>query len=117
MKEIIQQTKVLTETCFKVAKILKVGDEFAGHAKAELVRHASNLSIYSRGLVFAQAGDLLSKRLFEACNSVSGCAFWLQYISDQSLIDPTIIDPLVEECDRLLNVFMQASKNLQNKME
>lgn len=117
MKEIIGQTKVLTDACLKVAKILKPQDEFAGHCKAELVKHASNLSIYSRGLVFGQSGELLAKRLFETSNAVSGSAFWLQYIVDQNLLDSSLITPLIAECDRLLHVFMQAGKNLQNKME
>jgi|GEM_PF-5249704 len=117
MKEIIEQTRVLTDACFKVAKILKPQDEFAGHCKAELVKHGSNLSIYSRGLVFGQSGDLLSKRLFEVANAASGIAYWMQYIVDQKLMDSTIISPLIQEADRLLNVFMQAGKNLQNKME
>lgn len=117
MKEIIQQTRVFSDACFKVAKILKPQDEFAGHCKAELVKHAANLSIYARGLVFGQSGDLLGKRLFELSNASSGCAFWLQYIIDQNLIDSTIIQPLITESDRLLNAFMQAGKNLQNKME
>ena len=117
MKEIIGQTRVLTDACLKVAKILKPQDEFAGHAKAELVKHGSELSIYSRGLVYGQSGQLLAKRLFMISNSASGCAFWLQYIVDQKLIDSTIITPLIAECDRLLHVFMEAGKNLQNKMD
>jgi hypothetical protein len=117
MKEIIEQTRVLTDACFKVAKIIKATDEFSGHAKAELVRHASDLSILSRGLVFGQSGELLAKRLFEVSNASSGCAFWLQYTLDQNLMESSIIQPLIGECDRLLLNFMQAGKNVQNKLD
>jgi len=115
---IYNKTNTLAKACLKVAMVLPHDQQMAAFASVELVRHASDLGVKTRGLMVGQLGEVFVERLSRAVDSCNGCGFWLQLIIDDGILNkPEIISPLVKECDTLSAMFLAALKTAKNKMD
>ncbi|MCO4818390.1 MAG: hypothetical protein KC517_02110 [Bacteroidetes bacterium] len=115
---IYNKTNTLAKACLKVAMVLPHDQQMAAFARVELVRHASDLGVKTRGLMVGQLGEVFVERLSRAVDSCNGCGFWLQLIIDDGILNkPEIISPLVKECDTLSAMFLAALKTAKNKMD
>jgi hypothetical protein len=115
--DIYLRAKTLTDACIKVALILPGNQPLAAYAKGELIRHASELAIASRGLRKEQVSSIFLGRLDKGVDGANGCAHWLQLTLDQNILNQEIGAPLVEECEKLANIFIGALKIAQSKLE
>ena len=117
-QEIFQKTDTLAKACLKVAMVLPQENQMSTFAKVELVRHASELGIKTRGLRVGQLSEVFIERLSKAADSCNGCGFWLQYVLDMEILNkPEILNPLIAECDQLAQTFLAALKSAKNKVE
>ncbi len=115
---IYNKTNTLAKACIKVAMVLPHEHQMAAFAKVELVRHAADLGVRTRGLMVGQLGEVFVDRLSKAVDSCNGCGFWLQLIHDDGILNkPDILVPLVKECDELSAMFLVALKTAKNKMD
>jgi hypothetical protein len=115
---IYKKTNTLAKACLKVAMVLPQEQQMSAFAKVELVRHASDLGVRTRGLLVGQLSEVFVERLSKAVDSCNGCGFWLQLIMEDGLLNkPEILTPLVRECDELSNMFLLALKAAKNKMD
>ncbi|MFT5723450.1 MAG: hypothetical protein ACI9JN_000563 [Bacteroidia bacterium] len=115
---IYNKTHTLAKACLKVAMVLPHDQHMATFARVEMVRHASDLGIKTRGLLVGQLGTEFVERLSKAVDSCNGCGFWLQLILEDGLINkPDILNPLIKECDAMSNLFLAALKSAKNKMD
>lgn len=114
--EIKNRTDTLSQACLKVALLMKVNTEVDGHAKAELVRNASDMAIKSRSLMVAQAGRYFADRLNAAAENAMGCSYWLEHIGTQGLLDGNIVKPLISECEQMYKIFLLSAKKAADKM-
>ncbi len=116
--EIYKRTNTLSRACLKVSSVLPHDQTMATFARVELVRHASDLGIRSRGLMVGLPPDLYIERLSKTAESCNGCAFWLQIILEEGLLNkPDILDPLIKESDSLSQMFLHALKRGMDKMQ
>ncbi|MBO6517264.1 MAG: hypothetical protein JJ975_12000 [Bacteroidia bacterium] len=117
-RELYKRTNTLARACLKVAMVLPHDVPMATFARVELVRHASDLGVRTRGLMVGQLGEVFVERLSKAADSCNGCGFWLQTILEDGILDKKeIIQPLMTECDSLGHLFLEALKRAKNKME
>ncbi len=117
-KEIFNKTNTLSKACLKVAMVLPHDSQMATFARVELVRHASDLGIKTRGLLVGQLGEVFIDRLSKAVDHCNGCGFWLQLILEDGILNkPEILNPLIKECDTLSGMFLVALKSAKNKMD
>lgn len=117
-KELYTRTNTLAKACLKVSQVLPHEQPMATFARVELVRHASDLGIKTRGLMVGQLGEVFVERLSKAVDSCNGCGFWLQLLLEDGILNkPDIIQPLVKECDALSRMFLGALTSAKNKME
>lgn len=117
-KELYIKTKTLSKACLKVALVIPHDSQLATFARVELVRHASELGIKTRGLLVGQLGEVFVERLSKAADSCNGCGYWLQVVLEDKVLDkPEILEPLIQECDALSKMFLTALKSAKNKME
>ncbi|GEM_PF-446686 len=115
---IYNKTNTLAKACLKVAMVLPHDHQMSAFARVELVRHASDLGVKTRGLMVGQLGEVFVERLSKAVDSCNGCGFWLQLINDDGILNkPEIISPLIKECDTLSAMFLAALKTAKNKMD
>lgn len=117
-KEIYEKTKTLSKACLKVSMVLPHDNQMATFARVELVRYASDLGIKTRGLMVGQLSEVFVERLSKATDSCNGCAYWLQIIQEEGILNkPEIIQPLIAECDGLSAMFLAALKAARSKMD
>lgn len=117
-KEIYHRTNVLAKACMKVSMLLPVDQPMATFARVELVRHASELGVKTRGLRKGQLSSVFIERLSKAVDSCNGCGFWLQTVLDDGLLQKKeILEPLIQECDALSYLFLAALKRANDQTE
>lgn len=116
-QEIYTRSTTLSSACFKVSTIIQTGSPIANYGRGELVRHASDLAIHSKGLLTGQLSSVFVDRLNRCVDSCNGCSFWLQQVLNEKLMDESIILPLIAECDQLGLLFMAALKSANKKID
>ena len=55
---IYNKTNTLAKACLKVAMVLPHDHQMSAFARVELVRHASDLGVKTRGLMVGQLGEV-----------------------------------------------------------
>lgn len=115
--EIQTRTNTLSNACIKVSALLAGNQPIVESCRRELVKHASELSIQARGLSFGQISSIFVERLNKSVDSCNGCAFWLQLVVQEKMMDGSIIQPLISESESLAMMFLAALRSSKIKSE
>lgn len=116
-EELNLRTKTLAKACIKVCILVQPQAALNLLVKDKLLAAATELASKVRGLGMPQNSEYFAQRLNTAADAVNTCAFWLEIIRDEQMMDSSLIVPLIEECDTLLALFLLASKKVKDKME
>jgi len=115
--EIHTRSTTLSNACLKVSALIQANQPIANYCRGELVRHASDLSIQSKGLITGQASSIFVDRLNRCVDASNGCSFWLELVISDKLMDESIIAPLIAECNQMSQLFMSALNSAKSKIE
>ena len=116
-EELNLRTKTLANACIKVSILLPANATLGILIKDRLLNCATDLAVKSRGLGMTQNAEYFANRLNSAAEAANSCGFWLEMIKDEQLMDVSLINPLIEESNTLLSLFLQASKKVKDKLE
>jgi hypothetical protein len=115
--EIHSRATTLCNACLKVSALIQSTQPIANFCRVELIRHASDLSIQSKGLTSGQAPAVFIDRLNRCVDASNGCAFWLDLVINDKLMDTSIISPLLTESNQMSQLFLGALNNAKSKIE
>ncbi|MBI1305837.1 MAG: hypothetical protein GC181_04390 [Bacteroidetes bacterium] len=116
-EEIGERSHTLSNACVKVAAVMQATTPILVFCRAELIRHASDLAIQSKGLAGGQLSGIFVERLNRAADACFGCSYWLELIVREKILDATIIKPLIQESEQMSAFFMAAMRSAKSKME
>lgn len=117
IEELRGRTTTLANACIKVSVLLPGGNALINLVKEKLLIHASDLSVKTRILGYPQNSEHFINRLNESADAANACAFWLELVKGEQLMDVNLIDPLIDECDALLKLFLLVAKKSKDKLE
>ena len=115
--EIHSRASTLSNACIKVAALIKANQPISNYTRGELVRHASDLTIQSKGLMTGQVSSIFVDRLNRCVDASNGCGFWLELVISDKMMDESIIAPLIEESNKLSQLFLSALNSAKSKIE
>lgn len=115
--ELKQRTTTLANACIKVSVLLPAGNPLVNLVKERLLMHATELAVKTRILGYPQNSEHFIGRLNDSADASNACAFWLELVKAEQLMDVNLINPLVEECDGLLKVFLHVARKSKEKLE
>jgi hypothetical protein len=115
--ELRNRTTTLANACIKVSVLLPGGNALIHLVKEKLLQHATELSVKTRILGYPQNSEHFISRLNECADASNACGFWLELVKAEQLMDMSLIDPLIDECDALLKLFLLVAKKSKDKLE
>ncbi len=115
--ELRERTKILGQTCTKLALLLPSDNIIAVHLRSELLSVAIDLPSKTRGLLIGQSTANFVKKLSECSEQADRCGYILEFISDEKMMEDKLINPLIEECNDLIQLFYSAFKTVKDKIE
>ena len=113
IENIYERTKVLSKTSLKIALVLPKDVLISIEASKHLITHSSNLAIKSKGLMVTQNPDFFLQKLNDARESVDGCYYWIDTIKEESWVSSKILNPVLEECNAISDLFGAAIKKIK----
>ena len=113
IENIYERTKVLSKTCLKIALVLPKDVLMGNLTREKLVIQSSNLAIKSKGLLVTQNSDFFLQKLNDARESVDGCYYWLDLIKEEGWVNSDILNPVLEECSAISDLFGAAIKKIK----
>ena len=115
IENIYERTKVLSKTCLKIALVLPKDILMSNEACKQLIAQSSNLAIKSKGLLVTQNPDFFLQKLNDARESIDGCYYWLDLIKEEVWVNSDILNPVLEECSAISDLFGAAIKKITPK--
>ena len=113
IENIYDRTRVLSNTCLKIALVLPKDVLMSNVTREHLITHSSNLAIKSKGLMVTQNPDFFLQKLNDARESVDGCYYWIDTIKEESWVSSKILNPVLEECNAISDLFGAAIKKIK----
>lgn len=117
IEELKNRTTTLANACIKVSVLLPGGNPLVSLVKDRLLQHATELAVKTRILGYPQNSEHFIAKLNDSADASNACAFWLELVRAEQLMDHNLIDPLIDECDDLLKLFLLVAKKSKDKLE
>ena len=115
--ELRERTKILGQTCTKLALLLPANNLIALHLRNELLSVAIDLPSKSRGLLVGQSTVNFVKKLSDCSELADKCGYILEFINDEKMMDSQLVTPLIDECNELINIFYTAFKSVKDRLD
>ena len=115
--ELKERTKVLGQTCTKLALLLPQNNIIAIHLRNELLAVAIDLPSKTRSLMIGQSTSNFVNKLADCSELTERCGFILEFIVDEKMMDPDLINPLIEECQQLAQLYYAAFKSVKDRID
>lgn len=116
-QELKERTKILGQTCTKLALVLPQNIVMADYLRRELLQVSFDLPCKARNLLIGQSSQNFVNKLSECSELADKCAYILEFIIDEKLMDASLVTPLIEECNELINLFYKAFKSVKDKID
>lgn len=116
-EDIYKRAKTLSNACTKIALLLPQSHALSGVARGELIKHATDLGVKTRGLSHPQIPNQFVQSLYDARGSVDGIGYWLEYVLEEKLMDPELVTPVLEESNGMIGIFSKGIQTLKGKLD
>ncbi|NUM32504.1 MAG: hypothetical protein HUU47_09315 [Bacteroidetes bacterium] len=116
-QELKERTKVLGQTCTKLALVLPQNNIISDYIRKELLQVSIDLPCKARTLLIGQTSSNFVNKLSECSELADKCAYILEFVIDEKLMDDKLVTPLIEECNELILMFYKAFKSVKDKID
>jgi hypothetical protein len=116
-EDIYKRAKTLSNACTKIALLLPQSHALSGVARGELIKHATELGVKTRGLRHPQIPNQFVQSLYDARESVDGIGYWLEYILSEELMDENLVKPVLEESNGMIGIFSKGIQAIKDKLD
>lgn len=110
-QELTSRTKELAHRCIKLAVSL-TSDALGNHRKNQLIRCSTSVAANYRAATLAQSKAAFKAKINIVLEEADETQFWLEFISEENLINPEKIDPLIAEAKEIKTIFYSSRKTL-----
>ena len=115
--ELKERTKVLGQTCTKLALLLPQNNIVSIHLRNELLGVAIDLPAKTRSLLIGQSTANFVNKLGDCSELTERCAYILEFIADEKLMESHLVTPLIDECNQLVQMFYIAFKSVKDRID
>ena len=110
MKEALKKrTKIFAHNCIKITSLLP-NNYLANHIKGQLIRCSTSVAANYRATCIAQSKASFIAKISIVIEEVDESNFWLEFISDEKLIEKIKLEILLKESTELTAIFMASRK-------
>ena len=112
--ELKNRTKLFAHRCVKLAVALP--NTFLGnHVKGQLIRCSTSVASNYRAACYAQSKASFASKLSIVIEEVDESYFWLDFITDEILMEKMLVEPLLKEASELVAIFVSSRKTVANR--
>lgn len=108
-EELKQRTKTFAHRCVKLSITLP-NTYLGNHIKGQLIRSATSTASNYRSACIAQSKASFISKLSIALEEADETFFWLEFICDEKLLKPKLVEPLLNEAKELTSIFVSSRK-------
>ena len=112
--ELILRTKEFAHRSVKLALALP-NDKLGNHIKGQLIRCSTSVAANYRATCVAQSSKSFIAKLSIVIEEADESIFWLEFIKDENLIKPELLEALINESKELTSIFIASRKTLVKK--
>lgn len=114
--ELKKRTKLFAHNCIKLAVTLP-NTYLGNHIKGQLIRASTSVAANYRATCLAQSKPSFSAKISIVLEEADESLFWLEFISDEKLINPRdeFLVKLIKEASELVSIFVASRKTVQNR--
>ena len=113
IEDIYKRTKILSGACLKIALVLPADVAMCNLIRGHLIERSTDLAIKSKGLMVTMNPDYFLKKLSEAKEAADGVEYWLEMVQDDKYIDPSIMNPILEESKAVSQILALAIRKIK----
>lgn len=116
-QELKERTKIFGQTCTKLALVLPQKNAMSEHLRKELLKVSFDLPSKARNLLIGQSTLSFVNKLSECSELANRCTYILEFIIDENLMETSLVTPLIDESNSLINLFYNAFKTVKDKID
>lgn len=83
----------------------------------QLLRSATSVAANYREASRARSDEEFTAKIDLCCQEADETQLWLELLKDDCGIDPALTDPIWNESDELISIFVTMSKNTKRRLE
>ena len=111
--ELKQRTKTFAHSCVKLAHELP--NIAAGkHLAGQLIRSSTSVAANYRSACLAQSKKSFAAKISIVLEEADESHFWIEFISDEKLLENNQLRKLLKEADELTRIFAASRKTSQS---
>ncbi|UCF95736.1 MAG: four helix bundle protein [Desulfobacterales bacterium] len=104
-----KRTKEFAHRCVKLSMALP-NTQLGNHIRGQLVRCSTSVASNYRASCIAQSKASFVSKLSIVIEEVDESYFWLEFIIDENLLKPNLLEPLLKEAGELTAIFVASRK-------
>ncbi len=113
-KELKKRTKEFAHRCVKLAITLPKTD-LGTHIRKQLIRCATSVAANYRATLLAQTKAAFISKISIVIEESDESEFWLEFVTDEKLIQKKRVLPLFNEAHELTSIFVSTRKTAQKR--
>lgn len=113
-EELKTRTKEFAHRCVKLVSALPNG-ELSRIVGSQLMRSATSVAANYRAACLAQSKPAFVTKISIVLEEADESAFWLEFIVDEGLLKPNLVNALVTEANALTRIFAASRKTSSGK--
>jgi len=107
--ELKDRTRCFAHRCVKFALALP-GTVLGDHIAKQLIRCCTSVAANYRAACIAQSKASFISKISIVIEEADESCFWMEFVSDEDLLEPARIEPLLAEAGELAAIFMASRK-------
>ncbi len=112
--ELKNRTKEFAHRCVKLA--MNLPDSYIGnHIRGQLIRCCTSVAANYRAACFAQSKASFISKLSIVLEEADESYFWLEFIIDENLLRRNQVEPLLNEANELISIFISSRKTARER--
>lgn len=109
-----RRTKEFAHGCVKLA--LPLPDNALGrHLRTQIIRAATSVAANYRAALLSQSKAGFISKISIVIEEADESYFWLEFISDEQLLNRSAIEPLLKEAYELTAIFISSRKTARSR--
>jgi len=113
-EDLKKRTKEFAHRCVKLAMNLPE-TPLGGPIRDQLIRAATSVAANYRAACLAQSKASFAAKLSIVLEEVDKSAFWMKFSMEERIVNPELVQSLLNEADKHTSIFISSRKTIQIK--
>jgi len=109
-----KRTKDFAHRCVKLSTALP-DTPLGNHVRNQLIKCSTSVAANYRAVCLAQSRAAFVSKLSIVIEEVDESCFWLEFITDEKLLEESRVAPLFAEGKELTSIFVKSRKTSKNR--